>query len=160
MSGAFAAAAAVRRRPQHLVSHSARPGLQGLLLLPTYMLCYSAVLLGTYDCTHKLAPPVLHQTRAAALCSTWQHNSQAHTHVSSEACVARCSDLPVSNVNVIWYCTDSTYILVTNIIFNNEVKHFQTEHVLGLSEVLAHVEGSLIGANGRPHPGQRAGCRL
>ena len=48
LSGAFAAAAAVRRRPQHLVSHSARPALQGLLLLPTYMLCYYAVLLRMY----------------------------------------------------------------------------------------------------------------
>ena len=164
LSGAFAAAAAVRRRPQHLVSHSARPGLQGLLLLcctashvHTLLLCCSVTYV--YH-TPKLAPPVLHQTRAAALCSTWQHNSQAHTCVVGGLCCPLFRPTSVK-CHCHLYCADSTYILVTNIIFNNEVKHFQTEHVLGLSEVLAHVvESSLIGANGRPHPGQRAGCRL
>ena len=151
LSGAFAAAAAVRRRPQHLVSHRARPGLQGLLLL-----CCTASYVYR---TSKLAPPVLHQTRAAALCSTWQHNSQAHTCVVGGLCCPLFRPTSVK-CHCHLYCADSTYILVTNIIFNNEVKHFQTEHVLGLSEVLAHVESSLIGANGRPHPGQRAGCKL
>ena len=160
LSGAFAAAAAVRRRPQHLVSHRARPGLQGLLLLCcTASYVHALLLCCSVNCTPKLAPPVLHQTRAAALCSTWQHNSQAHTCVVGGLC---CPLFRPTSVKCQCHlcCTDSTYILVTNIIFNNEVKHFQTEHVLGLSEVLAHVESSLIGANGRPHPGQRAGCRL
>ena len=114
LSGAFAAAAAVRRRPQHLVSHSARPGLQGLLLLcctasyvqcTSYMLCYSAVLLRTYTIHlswHHLCFIRPEQQHFALLGNT----TLKHTHVSSEACVARCSDLPVSNAIAI--CTVQT----------------------------------------------------
>ena len=117
LSGAFAAAAAVRRRPQHLVSHSARPGLQGLLLccaasyVHALLLCCSVTYVNR---TPKLAPPVLHQTRAAALCSTWQHNSQTHM----------CRRRPVLPVVPTYQCQMSMPSVLYRLYLHLSYKHF------------------------------------